>query len=107
MFLLSRQHRLDIAKGNEMEFEVIEESAMEFVPRGRQSLVDQELVTALKKLGKGKALKLTSMQVNTTAKTFKTDKARISATLRQAAKQAECQVHIRWSTTGIPQLVKK
>ena len=107
MFLLSRQHRLDIAKGNEKDYEVIEESAMEFVPRGRQSLVDQELVTALKKLGKGKALKLTSMQVNTTAKTFKTDKARISATLRQAAKQAECQVHIRWSTTGIPQLVKK
>jgi len=98
---------LILTKGNQVEFEVIEESAMEFVPRGRQSLVPQELVNALTKLGKGKALKLTGMQVNPTAKTFKTDKARISATLRQAAKQAKCEVQIRWSANGTPQLVKK
>jgi hypothetical protein len=90
-----------------MDFEVIEETELEFVPRGRQSLVPQELVSAMAKLGKGKALKLTGMQVNPTAKTFKTDKARISATIRQAAKQAKCEVLIRWSTSGIPQVVKK
>jgi hypothetical protein len=47
------------------------------------------------------------MQVNPTAKTYKTDKARVSATLRQAAKQAKCEVQIRWSANGTPQLVKK
>ena len=94
-------------KGSEMDYEVIEETELEFVPRGRQSLVPQELVNALLKLGKGKALKLTGMQVNPTAKTFKTDKARISATIRLAAKQAKCEVLIRESTSGIPQVVKK
>jgi|LauGreDrversion4_2_1035121.scaffolds.fasta_scaffold821584_1 hypothetical protein len=90
-----------------MNIEIIEVGDMEFVPRGRTSLVPQELVDALKKIGKGKALKLTDMKVDVSAKTYKTDKARVSATIRQAAKQAGVSVEIRWSQAGIPQVVKK
>lgn len=90
-----------------MNIEIIEVGDMEFVPRGRTSNVPHELVDALKKIGKGKALKLTDMKVDVSAKTYKTDKARVSATIRQAAKQAGVSVEIRWSQSGIPQVVKK
>lgn len=90
-----------------MEFEFINESDMEFVPRGRKTTVPPQLVEALKKLTAGKACKITGMKVNPKATTFKTDKARVGAVIRQGAKQAKVVVTISWAQDGTPQVVKR
>lgn len=87
------------------EFEVVNEDTLEFSKRGRKSKVNPALVEAIGKLRKGQALKLSGMRVNLTDPKAKTEKARVSATIRQAGKQAGKKVGIRWSTTGIPQVV--
>ncbi len=88
-------------------FEFIDEGDMEFVPRGRKSNVSPELVKALTQLKKGQACKLTGMKVDLKLANAKTEKARISATIRQASKQAKVAIVIRWSGDGTPQVVKK
>jgi hypothetical protein len=88
-----------------MKFQIIEETALEFTPRGRKSNVEPELVEALKTLPKGKAVKITDMKLNPKTDTFKTDKARVSATIRSAGKQAKVNVKIMWATDGTPQVV--
>lgn len=92
---------------NELTFEVIEESAMTFVARGRKSSVSPELVENLKRLGKGKALAITSMKVNPKAENAKTERAKYGAQIRQAGKQAGREVTIRWSLAGVPQVSVK
>lgn len=88
----------------DMNFEFIDESAMEFTPRGRKSNVAPELVKALGNLPKGKALRLTGFTVSPNTDTAKTDRARISATIRSAAKMAGVEVSIKWSPAGVPQV---
>lgn len=90
-----------------MNIEIIEEGDIELVPRGRASNVPKELVDALKKIGKGKAIRLPDMKLDAGAKTYKTDKARVSATIRQAGRQANVAVQICWSLQGMPQVIKK
>jgi hypothetical protein len=89
------------------KFQIIDESALEFVQRGRKSNADPELVDALRKLTKGKALAVPSEKVNMKAEALivKTEKARISAGLRQAGKLADVKIAIRWSPEGVPQVV--
>ena len=91
----------------DIKLEVINESEMEFVSRGRKSNVSPELVNAIKTMPKGKACKLTGMKVDIKKANAKTEKARISATIRQASKQAGTPVVIRWSADGTPQVIKK
>jgi hypothetical protein len=88
------------------KYQIIDESALEFVQRGRKSNADPELVDALRKLTKGKALALPSEKVDMTspAEVVKTEKARISANLRSAGKLAGVKVAIRWSPIGVPQI---
>jgi hypothetical protein len=50
---------------------------------------------------------LNSLAVDLKAKDAKTAKARVGAVIRSAAKQAGVTVTIHWSTTGIPQAVRK
>ena len=90
-----------------MDFEFIDEGDMDFIPRGRRSSVPAELVTAIAKLGKGKAIRVSSMKVDVTKPTAKTDKARVSATIRQAGAQAKTKVTIAWSLDGTPQVIRK
>lgn len=87
------------------DFEVVSEDTLEFSKRGRKSQVNPALVEAISKLRKGQALKLSGMRVNLSDPKAKTEKARVSATIRQAGKQAGKKVGIRWSTNGIPQVV--
>jgi len=90
-----------------MDFEFINESDMEFVPRGRKTTVPPELVAALGKLTVGKACRVTGLKVNPKALTFKTDKARVGAVIRQGANQAKVKVSISWAQDGTPQVVKR
>jgi hypothetical protein len=88
------------------KYQIIDETELEFVPRGRKSNTDLELVDAMRKLTKGKALAIPSLQVDMklTAEVVKSEKARISAMLRACAKQAGVTIAIRWSPTGVPQV---
>jgi hypothetical protein len=88
------------------KYQIIDESALEFVQRGRKSNADPELVDALRKLTKGKALAVASEKVDMTspAEVVKTEKARVSANLRSAGKLAGVKVAIRWSPAGVPQI---
>jgi hypothetical protein len=88
------------------KFQIIDEAELEFVPRGRKSNTDTELVDAMRKLTSGKALSVTSLQVDMklTAEVVKSEKARISANLRSAGKLAGVKVAIRWSPVGVPQI---
>jgi len=87
------------------DFEVVSEDTLEFSKRGRKSQVNPALVEAIGKLRKGQALKLSGMKVDLTSPKAKTEKARHSATIRQAGKQAGKKVAIRWSTSGVPQVI--
>jgi hypothetical protein len=88
------------------KYQIIDESALEFVQRGRKSNADPELVDALRKLTKGKALAVASEKVDMTspAEVVKTEKARVSANLRSAGKLAGVKVAIRWSPAGVPKI---
>jgi hypothetical protein len=88
------------------KFQIIDEAELEFVQRGRKSNADPELVDALRKLTKGKALSVASEKVDMTSPVavVKTEKARVSANLRSAGKLAGVKIAIRWSPTGVPQI---
>ena len=91
----------------DIKLEVINESEMEFVSRGRKSNVQQALVEAIAKLPSGKVLRITSFKVDAKAKTYKAEKARVSAIIRQAGKQASKKVRLAWSADGVPQVLVK
>ena len=82
-------------------------SAMEFTQRGRKSNVPPALVKAIKEMPKGKGVRLSALKIDISAKTAKTDKARVGATIRSASKQANVKVQILWSPDGVPQIVRK
>lgn len=88
------------------DFEFIEASEVEMVRRGRQSSIDPNLIANLAKLTKGKAIVIKSMKLDPTAKGYKNEKNRVSATIRSACKQANLDKYsVRWSPTGVPQVV--
>jgi hypothetical protein len=86
-------------------FEIVSEQDLEFSKRGRKSTVSPALVGAISKLKKGQGLKLTGMTVNPNSPKAKTEKAKVSAQIRQAGKQAGKKVAIRWSANGTPQVI--
>ena len=86
------------------DFEVVSEDSLEFSKRGRKSQVSPALVKGIGNLTKGKALIVKSMAVNPNSPKAKTEKAKHSATLRQAGRQAGKKVRIGWSPAGIPQV---
>ena len=92
---------------SDFEFEFIDEGSMEFTQRGRKSNVPPALVQAIKTMPKGKGVRLSALKIDVKAKTAKTDKARVGATIRSASKQANVKVQILWSPDGVPQIVRK
>jgi hypothetical protein len=92
-------------KSNEWNFEEISEDEVRGVPRGRKSNVDPALVDALKTLKSGRAIRIGAMGLDPKATNYKTDKARVSATIRSAMKSAgHAKFSIVWSPEGVPQV---
>lgn len=91
-------------KGLVMDFEFIDESDIEAVSRGRKSNVPTELVEALRKLPKGKAIAIKAFACDPASPDYKNEKASVSATVRSAGKQAGVKVSIGWSPAGVPQV---
>lgn len=85
------------------DFEVVETSSVQFAKRGRKSNVDPQLVAKLATLKPKQALAIKSMKVDMKSADYKTEKARISAQLRTAAKSAGLtKFDIRWTLEGVP-----
>lgn len=89
-----------------MDFEIIDETEVKSVSRGRKSMADPELIQALAKLPKGKFVRLTSYKCDPKSDSFTKQKATRSAQIRSAGSQAGVKVEIRWSPDGIPQVCK-
>ena len=90
-----------------MDFEIIDQSEIEAVSRGRKSTVPAELVEALAKMPKGQAIRIKGLALDTKSDDYKNDKASVSAMIRSAGVQAGVQVAISFSPEGIPQIVIK
>lgn len=93
---------------DEWNFEEIPEDQVRGVPRGRKSNVDPALIEAFRKVKAGKAIRIPSQALDPKSATYKTDKARISATLRTAMRSAgHSSISIVWSPEGVPQVKVK
>jgi hypothetical protein len=93
-----------MADEKKFSFEIIDESEMEFVQRGRKSNTPTDLVNAIKALKAGKALSVPSLKCDPKSASYGKDKARNGAIIRSAAKLAKVAVTIRWSPEGVPQI---
>lgn len=93
-----------MANANDL-FEIIDETEITQVSRGRKSSVDPQLIEGLRRLTKGKAIKIPSQALDPQADNYKTEKARISAMLRTAMKAAgHSDFSIIFSPEGVPQI---
>ena len=90
-----------------MDFEFIDEGDIESVKRGRKSQVPQVLVDTLKKIPAGKVMVVKDYALDPKADDYKTRKASVSSTIRQAGKLAGLVVAIAWSPAGVPQVKVK
>lgn len=91
--------------GDGFDFEIIPESEIQKVARGRKSNVDPKLVESLKGLKKGSAARIPKMKCDPKSADFKKDKARVSASLRAAMKMAgHAKYGIVFTPDGIPQV---
>lgn len=87
------------------DFEEIGDDEVRGVPRGRKSNVDPALVEGLRRLVKGKAIRIPSQTLDPTADNYKTEKARVSAMLRTAMRTAgHDDFSIIFSPEGVPQI---
>ena len=77
-----------------MDIEIISESDVVFTRRGRKATYSQELADAI---AKGVTLKLPSLAVSVKDETYKTEKAKVSAQIRAAAKASNKSVRIVWT----------
>lgn len=90
---------------SDFDFEIIDENDIERVARGRKSNVDPKMVDAFRTLKKGKAARIGSMKLDPTLPTYKTDKARVSASLRSAVRRAGHEdFAIEFTPDGVPQV---
>jgi hypothetical protein len=91
-------------KANQGIFEIIEESEVQFAKRGRKSNIDQTLVENLKSVKKNQRIAFRSFRIESdNAQTIKTEKARLSAHIRAAAKAANWEsVSIKWTVDNTP-----
>jgi hypothetical protein len=87
-----------------MDFEFIDDDAVEVSKRGRKSSVSPELVEAMKNAPAGKAVALREFAGDPADEDYKSYKAAVSAMLRSAGKQAGKTVAIAWSPSGVPQV---
>lgn len=85
------------------DFEVVDTSSVEFAKRGRKSNIDPQLVAKLATLKPKQALRVGSLKVDMKSADYKTEKARVSAQLRNAARSAGlAKFDIRWTLDGTP-----
>lgn len=88
-----------------MKYEIIDESEVVAVKRGRKSTAPIELVDALRTLPTGKVVKLTEFAGDVTDENYGAHKSSVSAVIRTAGKTAGVKVAISWHPTlGIPQV---
>lgn len=86
------------------DFEIISSDEIEKTPRGRKSTADPALISALQKMGKGDAIRITKYKQDPKSPKYATNKAKVSAQIRSAAKAAgKGKCSIMWSADGIPQ----
>jgi len=86
-------------------FEVIEETEITQVSRGRQSQVDTVLIEAFSKLQKGKAIRIPQLQCDPKGEGYRNEKARVSAMLRTAMRAAgQSDFAIVFTPEGVPQV---
>jgi hypothetical protein len=94
------------AKNNpEIGYEIIDETEIVSVKRGRKSSVDPALIEMMKKLEIGKVIRLNTYSVGTIVEEEdkKKAKASTSAKIRQTAKASGWKnVSIIWEVTGTP-----
>lgn len=81
------------------EFEIVNESELNFAKRGRKSSSDPAIVAMIAKLAPGQVLAIKKLRVDMTDKALK---AKVSAQLRSAGTQAGVEVDIKFTIDGIP-----
>lgn len=89
------------------DFEIIDESEIVSVKRGRKAEVNPELVQLLTSLPKGKAIRANKYAFpnpSANAEEYKKYRAKVSASMRTAGKSAGLQVGFSWSPDGVPQI---
>jgi hypothetical protein len=87
------------------DFEEIPEDEIQAVRRGRKSNVDPALVDGLRTLTPGRAIRIPSQKLDPTAANYRTEKARVSASLRVAMRAAgHTSFAIIFSPDGVPQI---
>lgn len=87
-----------------MDFEIIDNSEVVAVKRGRKSTAPQELVKALATLTSGKSIRLGGYKCDPKSKDFRNEKSSKGAVIRSAGKLAGVKVTIAWSPDGVPQV---
>lgn len=81
------------------EFEIVNESELNFARRGRKSSSDPAIVAMIAKLTPGQVIVVKKLRVDLTDKSRK---ATVSAQLRSAGKQAGVVVDIKFTVDGFP-----
>ena len=84
---------------NHDDFEIVNESELQFAKRGRKSEADPAIVQAIAKLTPGKVLAVNKLKVDPKDKTRK---ANVSAKLRSSAELAGVVVDIKFTIDGVP-----
>lgn len=87
-----------------MDFEFIDEADIQSVKRGRKSQVPQELVDLIAKIPAGKAVVVKDLALDPKDEDYKSRKASISSTIRQAGRISGREVAISFSPSGVPQV---
>lgn len=90
---------------SKMDFEIIDESEIISVSRGRKANIDKTIVEQMKvcKVNQGGVLKNFSVNVSDSVENQKKEKAKNSAQIRAHAKAAGWKnVSIKWDVKGIP-----
>lgn len=81
------------------EFEIVNESELEFAKRGRKSQADPAIVKAIAKLAPGQVLAVRKLKVDPKDKSRK---ATVSAQLRSSGLAAGVKVDIKFTIDGVP-----
>lgn len=81
------------------EFEIVNESELNFAKRGRKSQADPAIVSQIEKLTPGKVLAIKKLTVDLKDKSRK---ATVSAQLRSCATVAGVKVDIKFTIDGVP-----
>lgn len=95
----------DPANWSDDDFEVIPESAVEGIQRGRKpNAAALALADRLANVGKGETIRVSVLTVDPADEK---EKAMVSNIIRSAGKVLGRKVGIRWSPNGVPQVTMK